>query len=170
MATTVAVRDFRDDRYLVFATEQGTVKKTELAGVRQPAWRRHHRDQHRARATACSTSASPTASAGHPARHRARASPIRFPEADVRPMGRATYGVRGISAAQSGDQVVGMEALESDGDILTVAERGYGKRTSIDEYREQGRGGKGIINLKVIEQDRRGGGRARGGARRPASS
>jgi DNA gyrase subunit A len=73
---------------------------------------------------------------------------IRFPEADVRPMGRPAFGVRGIRL-ESGDQVVGMAALEGGGDILSVASRGYGKRTSIDEYREQGRGGKGIINLKV---------------------
>jgi DNA gyrase subunit A len=73
---------------------------------------------------------------------------IRFPEADVRPMGRPAFGVRGIRL-ESDDQVVGMAALEGGGDILSVASRGYGKRTSIDEYREQGRGGKGIINLKV---------------------
>jgi DNA gyrase subunit A len=73
---------------------------------------------------------------------------IRFPEADCRPMGRATGGVRGITL-RKGDRVIGMEALEKEGAILTAAARGVGKRTPIAEYREQGRGGLGVINLKV---------------------
>jgi DNA gyrase subunit A len=66
-------------------------------------------------------------------------------------MGRATYGVRGISL-RDGDRVVGMEVLEQEGAILTAAERGLGKRTDIAEYRQQGRGGLGLINLKVTER------------------
>jgi len=73
---------------------------------------------------------------------------IRFSEKDARPMGRATRGVRGIQL-RGGDRVVGMETLEPGGDILTVTERGYGKRTALEEYRLQSRAGKGIINLKV---------------------
>jgi DNA gyrase subunit A len=73
---------------------------------------------------------------------------IRFPETDCRTMGRATYGVRGISL-RKGDRVVGMEVLEREGALLTIAERGLGKRTPVAEYREQGRGGLGVINLKV---------------------
>ncbi len=76
---------------------------------------------------------------------------IRFPEAEVRSMGRATTGVRGIQL-RKGDEVVGMEVLEKEGAILTAAERGLGKRTDIDEYREQGRGGLGVINLKVTDR------------------
>ena len=63
-------------------------------------------------------------------------------------MGRATAGVRGIRL-KKGDRVVGLEALEREGSILTAATRGIGKRTPIAEYREQGRGGQGVINLKV---------------------
>ena len=64
-------------------------------------------------------------------------------------MGRAARGVRGI-ALRKGDEVVGMEALaRTRTDILTVAENGNGKRTPVDDYRLQRRGGKGIINLKV---------------------
>jgi DNA gyrase subunit A len=74
---------------------------------------------------------------------------IRFPEADARPMGRATRGVRGV-ALRKGDEVVAMEALSSDEEyILSVAENGIGKRTPVADYRRQSRGGKGIINLKV---------------------
>ncbi|HEX6865280.1 MAG TPA: DNA gyrase C-terminal beta-propeller domain-containing protein, partial [Thermoanaerobaculia bacterium] len=66
----------------------------------------------------------------------------------VRSMGRATYGVKGIELRE-GDRVVGMEELDSNCQILTVTERGYGKRTPVEDYRLQNRGGLGIINLKV---------------------
>ena len=67
---------------------------------------------------------------------------IRFQEDDIRSMGRTAYGVRGISLRDD-DEVVGMEVLRDGGTILTVTENGYGKRTEIDEYRVQGRGGIG---------------------------
>src|SRR5690606_14466104 len=63
-------------------------------------------------------------------------------------MGRTAYGVRGISLRPE-DVVVGMEILRPGGTILTVTENGYGKRTVIDEYRLQGRGGYGIINVQT---------------------
>ena len=66
-------------------------------------------------------------------------------------MGRATHGVRGIRLRR-GDRVVGMETLAAEGDILTVTERGFGKRTALAEYRLQSRGGLGVINLKVSEK------------------
>ena len=68
---------------------------------------------------------------------------IRFPESDVRPMGRATRGVRGISLRKN-DRVVAMEPLDPlGGPVLSVTAKGYGKRTEVGEYRQQGRGGKG---------------------------
>jgi len=73
---------------------------------------------------------------------------IRFQEDDIRSMGRTAYGVRGISLRDD-DEVVGMEVLREGGTILTVTENGYGKRTAIDEYRLQGRGGTGIINIQA---------------------
>ena len=63
-------------------------------------------------------------------------------------MGRATYGVKGL-VLREGDRVVAMEELDPHGQVLTVTERGYGKRTPVEDYRLQGRGGLGIINLKV---------------------
>jgi DNA gyrase subunit A len=66
-------------------------------------------------------------------------------------MGRATYGVRGITL-RPGDRVVAMEELEPEGEILTVATHGYGKRTPVDSYRRQSRGGLGIISLKVSDK------------------
>jgi DNA gyrase subunit A len=149
LATTVAVRSFRADRYLVFATEKGTVKKTELAAYANPrlggiigiyldpgdrllAVRETDGGQDILLATA-------------------RGFAVRFAESDVRPMGRATYGVNGIRL-RPGDRVVGMAVLEPHGEVLTVTSRGFGKRTPIEDYRKQTRGGLGIINLKVSDK------------------
>src|SRR5207237_5101438 len=77
---------------------------------------------------------------------------IRFPETDVRPMGRTAYGVRGI-ALRDDDYVVAMEVVRPGGTLLTVTERGYGKRTEIEEYRVQSRGGVGIINIATTDRN-----------------
>jgi DNA gyrase subunit A len=76
---------------------------------------------------------------------------IRFKEEQVRPTGRGTFGVVGMKL-DPGDKVVSMEILTLGFDILTVAEGGYGKRTQMDEYRLQSRGGKGIITMKTTEK------------------
>jgi DNA gyrase subunit A len=78
---------------------------------------------------------------------------IRFTHDEVREMGRQAYGVIGIRLDE-GDYVVGMIVSASDQDlVLTVTELGFGKRTNIDEYRVQGRGGKGIINVKTTAKN-----------------
>ncbi len=77
---------------------------------------------------------------------------IRFPESDVRDMGRPAYGVRGVDL-EKGDYVVGMEVVGEKELILSVTEKGYGKRTAITEYRLQSRGGKGVINVKTAERN-----------------
>jgi DNA gyrase subunit A len=77
---------------------------------------------------------------------------IRFAETDVRPMGRTAYGVRGI-ALREGDEVVAMEVVREGGTLLTVAQNGYGKRTGLDEYRLQTRGGVGIINIQTSDRN-----------------
>lgn len=77
---------------------------------------------------------------------------IRFPEKEVRPMGRNTNGVRGIKLS-SRDEVIGMEIVRTDACLLAVTENGFGKRTQLPEYRPQSRGGKGIINIKTTERN-----------------
>jgi DNA gyrase subunit A len=77
---------------------------------------------------------------------------IRFEETDVRPMGRSAYGVRGISLRE-GDEVVAMEVVREGGTVLTVAQNGYGKRTGLEEYRLQSRGGVGIINIQTSDRN-----------------
>jgi DNA gyrase subunit A len=92
---------------------------------------------------------------------------IRFPEADVRPMGRTAYGVRGITLREN-DYVVAMEVVKPGGTLLTVTERGYGKRTEIEEYRVQSRGGVGVINISTSERNGEVVGVAHAGGRRTA--
>jgi len=75
---------------------------------------------------------------------------IRFNESDVREMGRASYGVKGIEL-HSGDEVVSMDVLQTKA-ILTITKNGYGKRTAVEDYRKTARAGKGVINLKVSEK------------------
>ena len=77
---------------------------------------------------------------------------IRFAETDVRPMGRSAFGVRGISL-RDGDSVIAMEVLRPGGTILSVTEQGYGKRTELEEYRIQSRGGVGIINIQTSDRN-----------------
>ena len=149
VATTVAVREFAADRYLVFATERGTIKKTPLsayANQRAAGIIAIQIDEGDRLLTVRVTDGSREILIA-----TANGLSIRFPEDEVRPMGRSAYGVNGIRLRE-GDRVVTMEALEAEGEILTVTEKGYGKRTPLAEYRLQGRLGYGIINLKVSEK------------------
>jgi DNA gyrase subunit A len=77
---------------------------------------------------------------------------IRFDETDVRSMGRTAYGVRGITLRDD-DEVVAMEVVREGGTVLTVAQNGYGKRTGLEEYRLQSRGGVGIINIQTSDRN-----------------
>ncbi|MGB5296526.1 MAG: DNA gyrase subunit A [Thermoanaerobaculia bacterium] len=147
IATTVAVRDFPEDRNLIFATEKGTIKKTQLSAYANPrsggiiAIRVDEGDRLLdVRVTDGDKTILLVTAKGFS---------IRFSEKDARAMGRATRGVRGISL-RKGDKVVSMETLELEGgEVLSVAEKAIGKRTPVAQYRLQRRGGKGIINLKV---------------------
>ncbi len=150
VATTLAVRDFPEGQYLFFATEKGTVKKTELSAYARPragGIRAINIDKGDRLLGVRLTDGAKTVLLA-----TAKGFSIRFQESDARPMGRATRGVRGI-LLRKGDRVVAMETLDPEaGEILSLAEGGIGKRTPVDQYRIQSRGGKGIINLKVSEK------------------
>jgi DNA gyrase subunit A len=148
LATTVAVREFRDDRYLVFATANGTVKKTELSAYANPRVGGIIGINIDAELGDRLLAVRETDGKKDILFATKKGQSIRFPESDVRSMGRATYGVKGITL-RKGDVVVAMEELDPHGQVLTVTERGYGKRTPVEDYRLQGRGGQGVINLKV---------------------
>jgi DNA gyrase subunit A len=146
VATTAAVREFPEDQFLIFATAAGTVKKTPLAAYSNPRAGGiigiNIDEGDRLLAVRVTDGARQVLLA------TAKGYAIRFREADARPMGRATRGVRGISL-RPGDRVVAMESLGPEGEILSIAENAIGKRTPVELYRLQSRGGKGVINLKV---------------------
>ncbi len=146
LAAVVSVREFSEDRYLVFATVGGTIKKTSLAAYSRPRPSGIRAvkidDDDEILAVRVSDPGQDVFLATR------RGYSVRFPESGARAMGRVARGVRGIRLRE-GDRVVSMEVLDGFGALLTVSENGYGKRTTLDEYRRQGRGGMGIINLKV---------------------
>jgi DNA gyrase subunit A len=156
IAALVPVREFSDDRYLMFATRNGVVKKTVLSAYGNPrvvglnAINVLEGDELISVQFTDGRSEVILATRGGMA--------IRFPERNVREMGRATTGVRGISL-EGDDVVIGMVVLdapeqrEADTTLLVVTERGMGKRTGVDEYRMQHRGGKGVINVKTTDKN-----------------
>ncbi len=151
IAAFCSVKSFEDAGYVLLATRAGIVKKTELSAFSNP----------RAAGIIALSVESDDAligavlTSGQDSVLLATRDgmAIRFPEEDVRPMGRQAYGVKGVEL-EPGDQVVALEVL-SQGTVLTVTENGYGKRTELEEYREQSRGGKGIINIKTSERNGR---------------
>ncbi len=152
VTATVPVKEFREDRYVVMATRQGVIKKTELSAFSNPrqggiiALSLDEGDK--------LIGVEITDGQREILLGTKQGITIRFKEDDVRPMGRTAHGVRGITL-EEGDEVIGMETITPDSttSILTVTEGGYGKRTPVTEYRVQGRGGKGIISVKTTERN-----------------
>ena len=149
---TLSVRSFEEaaEDFIVMATRKGVIKKTSVAAFSNPrrggiiainladddeliATRRTSGSQEIILATRSGKS-------------------IRFPEDQVRPMGRSAAGVRGVSLGAE-DELVGMEILSPGATILTVTENGYGKRTPLDDYRIQNRGGQGIITIRTSDRN-----------------
>ncbi len=150
IAAVVPVREFDPDKFVVMATRKGIIKKTRLKDFSHP------RPKGIIAATIKEDDELVTASItdGHADIFLAtrNGKSIRFHETDVRPMGRTAAGVRGIRLSEDDRMVAMVVITEQDGTLLTVTENGYGKRTTISEYRIQARGGKGIINIKVTEK------------------
>ena len=152
VTATLPVKEFREDRFVVMATKQGVVKKTELSAYgnpRQGGIIALSLDQGDKLIGVHITDGQREILLG-----TKQGITIRFKEEDVRPMGRTAHGVRGITL-EEGNEVIGMETITPDSttQILTVTEGGYGKRTPVNEYRVQGRGGKGIISVKTTERN-----------------
>ncbi|MCL7927513.1 MAG: DNA gyrase subunit A [marine benthic group bacterium] len=146
IASIVRVREFSEDQNLFFATQNGLVKKTSLSAygnVRSVGINAINIvDDDRLIDVQLTEGDNDVLLATR------NGKSIRFTESDAREMGRATRGVRGISLAK-GDAVVGMVVVRREGSVLTVSRLGMGKRTPVDEYRVQRRGGKGLINLRL---------------------
>jgi len=146
IAAFVSVKTFDPGRYVLLATRKGIVKKTEISAFANPraagivALGVEDDD---ALIEAVLTSGKDEILIG-----TREGMAIHFVEEDVRPMGRAAYGVKGIELDR-GDEVVGLEVVGAGGTVLTLTSNGYGKRTAIEEYRLQSRGGKGTIDIKT---------------------
>jgi DNA gyrase subunit A len=146
----VPVREFRDDEYLLFGTKLGTVKKTALSqysNVRANGVKAIKIEEGDELIDVQVTTGTSDVILG-----TRQGMSVRFHEQDVREMGRDTTGVKGVTLAE-GDSVVGMVVIRrNEATLLVVTELGLGKCTSLDDYRIQKRGGKGILTLKRTER------------------
>jgi len=144
----LSVRDFIEGRFVIFATRNGLIKKTDLMSYSNPR-------PSGIRAIGLEgdevIGVKLTDGQQEIILSTLEGQSIRFKEEQVRPTGRGSYGVVGIRL-DPGDAVVSMEMLSLGANILTVSEKGYGKRTGMDEYRLQSRGGKGVITMKTTDK------------------
>ena len=150
ISAVIPVKEFDSDQYLIMATGHGLVKKTSLD--QYDTSRRDgiiaiflNEEDHL-------VDVKLTSGEEQIVLATRKGQAIRFPEEQVRPMGRNTRGVKGINLAPK-DEVVGMETVHPEANLLTVTANGFGKRTLLTEYRAQTRGGKGIINIKVNKRN-----------------
>ncbi|MDY6950632.1 MAG: DNA gyrase subunit A [Thermodesulfobacteriota bacterium] len=150
LATVLALRSFEPGLTVLMATKGGLVKKTDLMAYSRPraggiiALNLLEGDELIA---ARITDGTQNVFLGSK-----NGKSIRFHESGVRPVGRASQGVRGMRLVED-DCIVGMEVLTDGKTLMTITENGYGKRTSIDEYPIQNRGGKGVITIKTTERN-----------------
>jgi DNA gyrase subunit A len=146
----VSTRDFTEAQFLVFATRNGTVKKTELQAYNTPIKAdgiiainiRDDDELLAVRAVDPQDEVIMVLRAG---------LTVRFAESDVRSMGRDTTGVRGMDVGKDG-RVIAMDVARDDMDLLVVTENGYGKRTQISQYRKTNRGAKGVKTIGLTEK------------------
>jgi DNA gyrase subunit A len=151
----LSTRDFSETEFLVFATRNGTVKKTELAAYNTPIKAdgiiainiRDDDELLAVRAVDPEDEVIMVSRAG---------LTVRFAESDVRSMGRDTTGVRGMDVSSRApaqpNSVISMDVARDDMDLLVVTENGYGKRTQISQYRKTNRGAKGVKTIGLTEQ------------------
>lgn len=146
----IEVERFDVDKYLFFATKQGIVKKTPIEdyiNIRRGGLIAVNLRDDDTLIDVKLTDGNEEVIMG-----TAQGMSIRFPESDVRSMGRAATGVKGITLDDN-DEVIGMDVVIPSQDVLIVTAKGYGKRTPVSEYRTQSRGGKGIKTINVTEKN-----------------
>lgn len=144
-------QDYLENNFIIMCTKKGTIKKTTLQAYSRPrsnginAININEGDE--------LIEANLTSGSSEIVMALRSGRAIRFNEATVRPMGRTATGVRGIRLAHDNDEVVGMVSIEnSESTILVVSEKGYGKRTDVEDYRVTNRGGKGVKTINVTEK------------------
>jgi DNA gyrase subunit A len=150
VATTLPVRSFDDGKYVIMATKEGIIKKSELGFFSHPRANgiiaitiREGNELIAARVTNGDQDVFLSTRFG---------KSIRFHEKEIRSMGRLAAGNIGIRLEED-DEVVSMEVLDEGATIVTVTENGYGKRTPTEQYRQQSRGGKGVLTIKASDRN-----------------
>jgi DNA gyrase subunit A len=150
MTAVLPVTEFTQDRFVMFATRRGVVKKTRLDAFSNPMVRGiiaiSLDEGDELMAVELTTGKDQIFLGTHEGKC------IRFHEDDVRDTGRQARGVKGIELEEN-DYLVGMTVSGDEGMILSVTQNGYGKRTLVNEYRAQSRGGKGVINVKTTKKN-----------------
>ena len=150
VSEVLAVRSFDEGDFVLLCTRRGTIKKTALESYSSPrrggiiAIKLGDDDE--------LIGAARTSGSDEVLVATQEGKSIRFSESQVRPMGRTAAGVKAITT-RADDFAVGMEILRPDRSILTITENGFGKRSELDEYREQNRGGQGIITIKTTARN-----------------
>jgi DNA gyrase subunit A len=150
VAGIIPVRAFEEGKFVLMVTRKGTIKKTELsefANIRPSGINAMGIDDGDELITVELTDGKKKIFL---ATHEGMA--ICFDEGNVRAMGRPAYGVRGITL-DKGDYVISVAAVPEDIEMLSISENGFGKRTRLEEYRFQSRGGKGVINMKTSDRN-----------------
>jgi len=150
LTTVMAVPSFEPGYHILMATKNGVIKKTDIMAYSRPRLGgiiALNLDEGDELIAARITDGTMNVFLGS-----ANGKSIRFHESDIRPSGRIARGIRGMRLAQ-GDRIVGMEVLSHGQTLFAVTENGYGKRTSIDEYPVQKRGGMGVIVIKTSERN-----------------
>jgi DNA gyrase subunit A len=151
VTAVIPTRDFSENKYLVFATSGGLVKKTEFKAYNTPIRAdgiiaikiRDNDELVQVRLTSGEDDILLVSKSGHAAR---------FSEKAVRAMGRDTSGVKGMNVSQKGNRVLAMDVARDDTELFVVTENGYGKRTLVSEYPVKGRGTKGVLTAKLTEK------------------
>jgi len=147
----IPTRDFKENKYLAFATAQGLVKKTEFLAYNTPIRAdgiiaikvRDGDELVQVRLTSGEDDILMVSHSGHASR---------FSEKHVRTMGRDTSGVKGMNVSGKDNRVLAMDVARNDTELFVVTENGYGKRTPVSEYPVKGRGTKGVLTVKLTEK------------------
>ena len=146
----VSVKAFDDDHYIVMSTRNGIIKKTVLSAYGNPRkggiYAIEIREGDKLIEARITNGEHDILLGTHEGKS------IRFSENDIRPSGRKTMGVKGITLSSKEDYVVGMLVVRREGTVLVATEKGYGKRTEVLQYRTQTRGGKGVLTMRCTDK------------------
>jgi DNA gyrase subunit A len=144
-------KEYLENNFIIMCTKKGTIKKTSLEAYSRP--RANGINAININEGDSLLEANLTSGTSEIVMALKSGRAIRFNEAKVRPMGRTATGVRGITLDDDQDEVVGMISIDNpETTVLVVSEKGYGKRTDIDDYRVTNRGGKGVKTLNITEK------------------